>query len=728
MSLLKRTILVVVSTFIALQFILVAVTDVSLLNSYKAIEVEHSRATVQYVRNLITDRLEQLDVPADYYASQLNKSGGGPGGLSHECRRLVSEYLMQMQRLDLVALYDGNGQLIYAQGFDCDRKMFCDLDMDAATGLSASINRLKNFTAPRLHGIIKNSDKPLLLSLKQLNRNSGSLVVGCYLDKAELVRISKVTGIAIDVFDLAGGNLPADVKLAKAQLLEPGSIFSQIVDRSRVSGYFSLPDLLELPSFVVRVSGQARIFEQGRMSIGFILVTLFVAGFVFCCVVLIFIRGAILTRLATLGSKLRMISHSGTIASRLDVGDKGDELEDLAKTINGMLDSLESSEQTLRESEGRYRALFERAPDAIIIIGMDGDEAGRIVAANQAAAEQHGYTVAELCERAIYELNTPESNQLAGELFKQLARGEWIVRELWHRRKDGTSFPIEVHAGMIRYQGRRYILGFDRDITARKMSEETDRMYLDQIRQLNQELRRQAVDLAAANNELETFNYSVSHDMRGPLTRISGYCQLILDEYAELDPQVRSYVVRMYDSSIWLNEMIEAMLGLARLTRSEFVSESVNLSSVAAEILKELSLANPDRSVTTSVAPDVLVEGDARLLRIMLTNLLNNAWKYSANSADARIEFGVDSSGAIPVYYVRDTGVGFSMEQADKLFRAFSRLHNQAEFPGSGIGLATVQRIVSRHLGRIWAEAHPGQGACFYFTLQPDPDLPTRTL
>jgi light-regulated signal transduction histidine kinase (bacteriophytochrome) len=244
-----------------------------------------------------------------------------------------------------------------------------------------------------------------------------------------------------------------------------------------------------------------------------------------------------------------------------------------------------------------------------------------------------------------------------------------------------------------------------------------DRIHHEQIRKLNDELSRKALKLSAANNELETFNYSVSHDMRGPLTRISGYCQLLLDDDTQLDPRVKEYVERIYESETWLNDMIDALLQLAQLTRVEINPVNVNLSEIAESVLKELALENPERSVKTDIGSNVIVSGDNRLLKMVMINLLANSWKYSAHSNEATIEFGVEQSETGPIYYIRDNGAGFNMKDANKLFRVFTRLHDSSEFEGTGIGLATVHRIILRHGGNIWAEAKPGEGATFFFTL-----------
>ena len=209
--------------------------------------------------------------------------------------------------------------------------------------------------------------------------------------------------------------------------------------------------------------------------------------------------------------------------------------------------------------------------------------------------------------------------------------------------------------------------------------------------------------------------------MRGPHTRISGYCQLLLDDNSDLDPGAREYIARIYESETWLNEMIDALLHLAQVTRVEIVSCSINLSAIAEAALKELSLECPDRSVRTCIEPDIVVAGDSRLLKMVIINLLSNAWKYSSFKSDPLIEFGALQTESGPVYYVRDNGAGFDMKDADKLFRVFTRLHDSSQFNGTGIGLATVQRIIFRHRGKIWAEAGPGIGATFFFTLQQPP-------
>ena len=225
-------------------------------------------------------------------------------------------------------------------------------------------------------------------------------------------------------------------------------------------------------------------------------------------------------------------------------------------------------------------------------------------------------------------------------------------------------------------------------------------------------------DLEHKNRELESFSYAVSHDLRAPLRRIDSFSRAMLESQAEkLDNSGRRYLERVREASQHMSQLIDDVLYLSRVTRADLRDQEVDLSAVANLILTRLQESDPARKLELKVRPGVVVTGDGQLLRIALENLLENAWKFTGRQAEARIEFGVTQASGEPTYFVRDNGAGFDMTYADRLFGPFQRLHPQGEFPGSGIGLATVQRIIHRHGGRVWAEGLVGQGATFQFTL-----------
>lgn len=252
------------------------------------------------------------------------------------------------------------------------------------------------------------------------------------------------------------------------------------------------------------------------------------------------------------------------------------------------------------------------------------------------------------------------------------------------------------------------------DIRARLRAEEEVK-HLNSVLELR--VRQRTAELEAANKELGSFTYSVSHDLRAPLRRIEGFGQILADEYSgNLDERGLHYIRRIRAGANDMGEMIDSFLKLSRSTRGELAVETVNLSSLAADTVEQLREKDPERQVSVEIQSDVTVQGDRRLLRVVLENLLDNAWKYSRKADKPMIAFGATQDAGGTVFFVRDNGVGFDMANVSRLFTPFNRLHKVEEFEGSGIGLATVQRILARHGGRVWATAAPGRGATFHFT------------
>lgn len=249
----------------------------------------------------------------------------------------------------------------------------------------------------------------------------------------------------------------------------------------------------------------------------------------------------------------------------------------------------------------------------------------------------------------------------------------------------------------------------------REQVEEELRKHRDHLEEL---VAERTTSLERVNKELETFSYSISHDLRAPLRHINGFSQALLEECGDkLNDNGKDYLHRVRTASRRMGELIDDLLSLSRITRHEMQRQPGDLSALANDIATQLKKDQPDRVVQFDIQEGQTVQGDARLLRIVLENLLGNAWKYTSKQASARIEFGCTEKDGEQVYYVRDDGVGFDMKYVKKLFGSFQRLHRDDEFPGTGIGLATVARIIHRHGGRVWAEAEVNKGATFYFTL-----------
>ena len=240
----------------------------------------------------------------------------------------------------------------------------------------------------------------------------------------------------------------------------------------------------------------------------------------------------------------------------------------------------------------------------------------------------------------------------------------------------------------------------------------------DELKRQRDDLNKLVSDLEFSNKELESFAYSLSHDLQAPLRTIESFSDVVVQDYGDkLDKAGNDYLNRIRAASQRMSQLIEGMLKLSRITRAEIIKEEVNLVDMAQSIFDGLKYTQPDRQAELIVEPGISVNADRQLLQILMQNLIDNSWKYSGKCPDTRIEIGVTSQGDKKVYFVKDNGVGFNMKFADKLFAPFQRFHNDREYPGTGIGLAIAQRVVIRHGGRIWAESEIGKGATFYFTL-----------
>lgn len=403
----------------------------------------------------------------------------------------------------------------------------------------------------------------------------------------------------------------------------------------------------------------------------------------------------------------------------VEIGLKPLEMEQGLMVLGTIVDITERkrAEEKLRRSQEQLAGMIGSAMDAIITV----DEDHRIVLFNAAAEKMFLYPAEEAIGQALdrfipERFRTAHKEQVQNPGKTQVSRDSMgMMGALCALRADGQEFPIEASTSQIESDGQKLFTFILRDITERNHAEE-------EVRRLNEELEHRVADrtaqLQAANKELEAFSYSVSHDLRAPLRHINGFSQALLEDYADkLDETGKSYLQELRGASQEMAQLIDDVLQLARVTRSEMRRAVINLSELAHSIATEMEKEDAGRTVAVDIEEGLTTRGDKRLLRIMLGNLMENAWKFTSKRERAEIRFGQTHKGSELVYFVRDNGAGFDMTFADKLFGAFQRLHTADEFEGTGIGLATVQRIVNRHGGRVWADGTVGKGATFYFTL-----------
>ncbi len=366
-------------------------------------------------------------------------------------------------------------------------------------------------------------------------------------------------------------------------------------------------------------------------------------------------------------------------------------------------------EEAQREVQVRYQDLVNNLP--VGVYRTTSDIGGSFVEINP--------TMAVIFEaESVKDLLTHSLSELYGSIDEYKAFSDKVVRdnfvigeEVHMKTLRGREFPAAITAVVKQdAAGNVYFDSIVEDISVRKENER-------HIQQLNDNLRTRSTELEIINRELEAFSYSVSHDLRAPLRAIDGFSRTLLNDYAnKLDDKGKDRLNRVRSAAQRMALLIDDLLKLSRVSRAEIKWESIDLTNLANAVMEELCQIDPQRNVQVSIQADLFIQGDSRLLRVVMDNLLGNAWKFTGLHPGALIEVGSTMHGSAVVYFVRDNGAGFDMAYSNKLFGAFQRLHDSSEFSGTGIGLATVQRIIHKHGGRVWAESVVGKGATFYFT------------
>ncbi len=377
----------------------------------------------------------------------------------------------------------------------------------------------------------------------------------------------------------------------------------------------------------------------------------------------------------------------------------------------------ERSLKDLQQSQARQTAILRYSIDAIITI----NERGELTEANPAAEALFGWTQEEVRGKTLSDLLIPPEWRKSHEEGLRRFLETQTSKILGHRlemealRANGERFPIELTVMAIPEGSKFSFTAFLRDITERKRSEQA---ILELNRDLENKVQERTLHLEALNQELESFSYSVSHDLRSPLRAIAGFSQALMEDFGNrLDPVAQGYLVRIQAAAGRMALLIDDLLQLARVSKAPLNPEAFDLGELAQSVMAELEESGSGRKITLEVDHPLPVRGDPKLLRVLVFNLLDNARKFTSRNPEARIHVGQSIQDGEPAYHFADNGVGFDMEYANKLFVPFQRLHDSRDFEGTGVGLATVHRIVLRHGGRIWVQSQPGRGTTFYLHL-----------
>jgi PAS domain S-box-containing protein len=418
-----------------------------------------------------------------------------------------------------------------------------------------------------------------------------------------------------------------------------------------------------------------------------------------------------------------------------------------ANLVKNLEFNVDARTREVLENEKRFRSIIELATDAMFLFDLHGN----LLDTNQQACLSLGYTREELLKLKLNEIDTLiDSKEKINEYFQFYQPNQKNIFESFHRKKDGTIFPVEVSNNVIELEGKNYIVGFVSDISNLKVAEEkintlneeleqkeierTNELenktrelidnqkallnLVEDINEKSEELIKKTEQLQLSNKELETFSYSVSHDLRAPLRAINGFIKILVDDYNDkFDDEGKRICNIIETNAVKMGKLIDDLLSFSRLGRSEIHRKNIDMQDLVKQTIAELNPSGKNKNINikTDNLPKAIC--DSNLIRQVWINLISNAIKYASLNEETQIHIGAKSDERETIYFIEDNGIGFDMNYLHKLFGVFQRLHNRKEFEGTGVGLAIVQQIIQKHGGRVWAEGTIDKGAIFYFSL-----------
>lgn len=714
MTLRKKTLLIIGAILVSLIGILYAVQQNILLHSFADLERQNTENNVGRALNALSDDISGLVTMTRDWATWDDTYNFIEDGNKAYIEANPTNATIEGLRVNVMFFINSSGQIVFSKALDLQSEQEVPVPQSLLEHLyPSSILVHHPDTESSVNGIILLPEGTMLIASEPILTSQGegpirgALVWGRYLDDAEIAKLAETTRLSLTVHRLDETELPSDFEKAHAALSGETQVFVKPLNRELVAGYTLVPDIYGESTLILRADLSRSIYQQGQASLLYFILSLVGVGLAFVLVALLLLERLVLSPLSRLNASVSGIGVSGDLSARVMM--KGsDELANLGGEINRMLGALEKSHKALQESEEKFKRLVEDMNDGYIVV-----QDLKVVFANGRSAEMFGYTLEGVVGKPVGELLTPKIVEELAKLQMEKAGGEAVPHqfEMRLKRGEGTEYTFEFGARIIDFAGRSAVSLVMRDITERKRMEEA-------LARQAQELARSNAELSNVNKELEAFSYSVSHDLRAPLRSVDGFSKALMEDYADkIDAQGKDYLQRVRAASQRMAQLIDDLLNLSRVTRSDMHHEVVNLSHIAQTIAAELQKSEQGRQVEFVISDGLVAIGDPRLLRLVLENLLSNAWKFTGKHTHAKIEFGALPYDGKTAYFVRDDGAGFDMAYVDKLFAPFQRLHGVAEFSGTGIGLALIQRIIHRHGGRVWAEGAVEKGATFYFTL-----------
>lgn len=741
MSLRKKTLFIIGITLVSLIALLSIISKLVLLESFAQLEENQTRRNIERIKAAVAIQIARLDTIAGDWSPWDDTYSFMQDRNSQYIEGNLNDATLVNLGINFMLFIDLSGQVVFSKAVDLSSQTEAPISPTLLEHLKQNQFILQH-SGPdsTISGIILLPDGAVLFASRPILTSNfggparGTLVVGRYLDEAFLEALAETTLATITIQLLNTPITSSDFQLAQNTLTSPEAIFLQPLNQDALAGYLLFNDVYEQPAFILRVTIPRSIYQQGQASVSFFVGLLIVTGLVFGLVTFWLLERGVLARLTQLSYQVNQIGGSGNPSERVTVTGT-DELTSLGTEINKMLTVLGQSQQALQESEKSleqqvasrtaqlteeiaereqieeslrereelFRALFESSPDAVILIDP---ASSLIIDCNEVACRLNGYSRAELIGQPIHMLDATDPHGEDTTYLKRVQAAGAARLETLHRRKDGTVFPLEVSTSLITFKDRQILLGIDRDITERLRAQAA-----------LAQARDQALEASRLKSEILA---KVSHELRTPLAAILGFAEMLeLGVYGPLTPEQDGIMAEIIDSSNFLNGLVNELLDQAQLDAGRLM---LNISTFVPQIMIDEMLAkmnvlaqNKGLTLTTEIASDLPAQlsGDLTRLQQILINLVHNAIKFTPHGAvTVRLLRPDVGHWAIQV---ADTGIGIPAEAQAYIFEPFRQVDGSLtrRYEGSGLGLSIVKQLAELMAGHVTLESQASRGSTF---------------
>ena len=725
MTLRKKILLIITLTFLSLIVILYFASQNILLNSFNELEEQNTRQNIERALSALSNDLSSLDATAGDWAGWDDTYAFiEDANTNYIESNLIDGTFIQL-RLNLMLFINTSDRVVFGKAFDLHNEEEIPIPQSLQKHLSDNDFLLTHpDTESSITGLILLPEDPVLIASQPILTSEdegpirGTLIMGRYLDAAEIKRLAEITHLPLITHRLTDPQIPPDFQAAQSSLSEETPILAQPLDEQSIAGYTVLRDIYGKPSLMLRVDMPRDIYQQGKDAIAHLILVIVMVGVVCGVVAMWIVEKQALSRLTHLSKSVSDIGASSDLSTRVSLAGT-DELSSLADKINGMLAALQQSEEGLQDSERRYRLLAENVTDVIWIV----DRNLRFIYISPSVTPMLGYSVDEAMALPLKGLLTPASLDVATKVFaetpsvenlEQMDRYQSPTLELELKCKDGSAVWLEIKSAFLPGQGSRPagFVGVARDITDRKRADEKLQELYNEERKLRQELETEM------RRRIE-FNRALVHELKTPLTPILASSDALVAEFQE--GPLLSLARNINRGASNLNERIDELLDLAKGEIGMLKLELKPMDPLP--LLREVAggmvpVASSDGlSLFLKLPPSLpLVRADEARLRQIVVNLLDNAFKFTPEGG--KITVGAKKRGANLIVEVQDTGCGITKEEQQRIFQPYYRLESDRErFGGLGLGLALSKTLVDLHGGKIWVKSEKGKGSTFSFSL-----------